>query len=41
MILMLESMTLRYRVEFYPFLTAAALLGLYVMCSRERWVPPH
>ena len=41
MILMFEYMALRYRVEFYPFLTAAALLGFYAMCTRERWVPPR
>jgi hypothetical protein len=40
-ILMFHSITLRYRVEFYPFLTAAALLGFYAMCARERWVPPR
>lgn len=41
MILMFEWMALRYRVEFYPFLTAAALLGFYAVCTRERWVPPR
>jgi hypothetical protein len=41
MMLMFETMTLRYRVEFYPFLTAAALLGFYAICTRERWVPPR
>jgi hypothetical protein len=40
MMLMFEYMALRYRVEFYPFLTAAALFGFYAMCARERWVPP-
>jgi hypothetical protein len=40
-ILMYETMALRYRAEFYPFLTTAALLGSYAACAPQGWVPPR